>query len=658
MRIRLLVLLGLAFIITSCTPKHADIVVAKFDNHEIKMNEFEKAYEKNVGSLEQAEKDSLSKLENFLDLYVKFKMKLRDAEIRGFGQDPKLIKELNDYKQKIGVSYILEKDIVDPWIDTLYNRRKWEYRVSHIMITTLRGKRTDSAAHQLAESVLDSIKHGASFSEMAKKYSDDRYSKDKGGDIFYITAGIVPWEFEDAVYATDSGKVYPKVVKTRYGYHIIKVTDKRIRIPKIRASHILISYNHHGRTKPDTAAARATIDSVMQQLKAGADFAELAKKYSDDPGSRDKGGDLNWFQRRQMVPQFDEAAFNLKKVGDISGIVQTPYGFHIIKLTGKEGYPSFDVEKDKLKEILKKTRYNDLYNALIDRYKKKYNYNLNDATLSEIVSHTDSIRIGSPVPDLKEFKDKILYSLTGDTVTAGNFLNRLENGSDFTSQLGTKIIITKAVEKFSDDDLLNKAALDLDKVDPNFAALMNDYKNGIYIFKLQDDEVWSKLKQDSTELYKYYDKNKAKFSWPDRVNISEINTKSDSLINYVYFLLKKGENFDTLAAKYTENPKYKKSAGHHGLITANTNFFTKVADSLKVGEFSEPVKFTGGYSIVKLNAVDPAHLKTFEEAKAEVSSAYQDAESKKLEQNYIKSLDKIYNPELYYDKLKEAFKKK
>ena len=653
MRTHLLFLLGLAFVVTSCTPKHADIVVAKFDDHEIKMNEFEKAYEKNAGGLEQAEKDSLSKLENFLDLYVKFKMKLRDAEIRGYDQDPELKKELNDYKQKIGVSYILEKDIVDPWVDTLYNRRKWEYRVSHIMI---RPDSSNEKAKLKAEAILDSIKNGASFEKMAEKYSDDRFSKVKGGDIFYITAGIVPWEFEDAVYATDSGKVYPKVVHTRYGYHIIKITDKRKRIPKIRASHILISYSHNGH-KSDTTAARETIDSVMQQLKAGADFAELAKKYSDDPGSRDKGGDLNWFQRRQMVPEFDEAAFNLKKIGDISDVVQTPYGFHIIKLTGKEDYPAFDSEKEQLKEMLKKTRYQDLYNELVDSYKKKYNYNLDNATLDIVVAHTDSIRIGSPVPDSSQFKDDILYSYSGDSLTAGGFLDRLADDKEYTNQLGTKNLISKAVEKFTADDLLNRAAMDLDKTDTAFAALMNDYKNGIYIFKLQDDEVWSKLNQDSTKLHQFYEKNKQKYMWPDRVDISEIYSKSDSIINYVYSLLQKGEKFDSLATKYTERPEYKASAGHYGLIIANSTYLAKVADSLKPGEFCRPVKDGGGYSIVKLNAVDPSHPKTFEEAKAEVSGAYQDDESKRLEQNYVESLNKIYKPETYNEKLKEAFKK-
>jgi peptidyl-prolyl cis-trans isomerase SurA len=655
MRIYLISLFALAFILTSCTPKQSDIIVASFDNHQIKMKEFEDAYVKNVGSVEQAKKDSLSQLKNFLDLYVKFKMKLRDAEIKGYDQDTVLKNELTDYQRKIGSSYILEKKIVEPWVDTLYNRRKWEYRVSHIMVTTQQGKRSDSAAYQLAQSVLDSIKQGASFEDMAKKYSDDRFSKDKGGDIFYITAGQVPWQFEDAVYATPVGKVYPEVVKTRFGYHIIKVTEKRARVPKIRASHILAAYTNK-KGVSDTAAAKAKIDSVMEQLKNGADFAELAKKYSDDTGTKEKGGDLGFFERRQMVPAFDEAAFNLKKVGDISGIIQSPFGYHIIKLTGKQEYPSLVQDKDDLKKILQKTRYNDLLDSLDAKYEKEYNYHLFDQNLDKIVKATDSLRVGGTSEKLDEIKELPVYSYASDTVTAGKLLDRMSSTSDYSNRFYSKVLFDKAIQKFSNDDLLAAASMDLPKTDKDFADLMEDYKNGIYIFKLQDDEVWSKLNPDSTQLYQYYEQNKDKYKWPDRVDAAEIYVKSDSLAKHLYSLLEKGNNFDTLASKYTERMGYKMHAGHYGLIPVNSNFVAQAADSLTSGEFTEPLKNEGGYSIVKLIKKDPAHVKSFEEAKAEVSSAYQEVESKNLEQNYIESLDKIYKPELNYDALKEAFK--
>jgi peptidyl-prolyl cis-trans isomerase SurA len=236
-RSTILFTLALAFILSSCAPQHADLVVAKFGDNVIKMNEFENAYVKNVGSYDAAKKDSLSKLKSFMDLYLNFKLKLRDAEVRGYGEDAALKQELTDYKKKVGVTYLLEKNIVEPGIKNLYDKRKWELRVSHLMIRP--DSSGEEAARKLTQAILDSIKSGKSFESMVSKYSQDSFSKKDGGDIFYVTAGQLPVEFEDAAYNTPKGQVYPWVVRTKYGFHIIKVTDKKERVPQIRASHIL-----------------------------------------------------------------------------------------------------------------------------------------------------------------------------------------------------------------------------------------------------------------------------------------------------------------------------------------------------------------------------------------------------------------------------------
>ena len=235
----------LSFLIISCSPKHSEIILSKYDDNAVTMGEFEKQYEKNVGNLEAAKNDSLSKYKNFLDLYTNFKMKLRDAYVRGFYSDPELNKELLDYEKKVGVTFLLEKQIVAPAVKDLYNKRKWELRVSHIMIVP--DSSGEEAARKLAQSVLDSIKNGADFSEMAARYSKDRYSAKTGGDIYYFTAGQLPVEFEDAAYSLKPGELYPNIVRTKYGFHIIKLTDKRERVPQIRASHILIPFKRCNR---------------------------------------------------------------------------------------------------------------------------------------------------------------------------------------------------------------------------------------------------------------------------------------------------------------------------------------------------------------------------------------------------------------------------
>ncbi len=656
MRLRVIGLLffALAFILSSCAPEHSQIVLAKFGNQNVKMGEFENAYAKNVGSLEKAKQDSLSQLKNFLNLYVDFRMKLRDAYVRGYDNNPELQNELTDYKKKVGVTYLLEKKLVDPGINTLYDRRKFELRVSHIMI------RPDSTgwdhAKTKAEALLDSLNNGADFATLAEKYSQDTFSKPRGGDIYYITAGDLPYQFEDAAYNTEVGTYYPKVVKSPYGYHIIKVTEKRERVPEIRVSHILASFFKHP-GKADSVDAKAKIDTVMEKLKAGEDFAKLAKEYSDDPGSAKNGGDVGFFKRRMMVQPFDEAAFNLKNIGDVSGIVKTRFGYHIIKLTGKKPYPTFDEDRDNLKKIFKRQRYQDAYDSLVAGLRTKYDYKLNQDTFGAMVGRSDTTKVGQDNPAFDEIKNLTLFTYSDSTVNVGQFLEKLAADNDFSAKPMNPDLLKKAIEKISAGYLLNKEAMGLDKTDPEFASLMKDYRDGIYIFKLQEDEVWNKVKVDSTDLKNYYEKTKDNYVWPDRVNFSEIFTRTDSLAQEYYRQLQNGANFDTLAAKYTERPGYKKLAGNHGLVYAAESDLSQKANQLKSpGDYSKPFNTRGGFAIVKLVAKDPSHLKTFEEAKPEVSGAFQDAESKKLEKNYVQELRNRYNPVIHYDELEKAYK--
>jgi peptidyl-prolyl cis-trans isomerase SurA len=645
---------ALLFLLSSCaTTKHSEIVLAKYDDNKITMGDFENAYAKIAGGPEQAKKDSIDKLKNFLDLYVNFKMKLRDAYIRDYDDDSSLSAELKDYKEKVGVSYLLEKYLVNPAIKKLYERRKWEYRVSHIMFKPEPGKEQETKA--LADAVLDSIKKGASFEDMVQRYSIDPYSKPNGGDIYYVTAGQLPIEFEDAVYQTEPGQVYPEVVKTRFGLHIIKVTEKQPRVPEIRASHIVAAFrNVDG--KIDTAAAKAKIDSVYEKVKAGEDFAELAKEYSDDPASKEKGGDLGYFQRRTMVKPFDEAVFNLK-VGQISDIVETNYGFHIIKLVDKKPYPSFEEDKDNLKKIFEKQSYDIVHKNFVDSLRNKYNYQVNDSTENYFLSKSDSVKLDENHPALEELKNLPLFSYDGRSVSVGEFIGKVADKKNYYGKIISKNLLDEAIKAVSEDYVLDEAASGLDKTDSQFASLMDDYKNGIYIFKLQEDEVWNKIKTDSSSLYQYYLDTKSDYSWPLRVSFAEIYSSKDSLINYYYTLLQNGADFDSLAAAETERPLMKEKHGKYSLDSLGTNPLYKEAAKLQnPGDYSKPIENAGGYSILKLLEKDLPGPKTFEEARADVSGKYQESESKRLDQQYIERLKKRYEPVIYYSELEKAFK--
>jgi len=642
----------IVLIIAGCSPEHSKIVIAEYDNSKITMDEFEKAYAKNVGSFEAATDDSFENFKNFADLYTNFKMKLEDAKSRGYQNDPALNQELMDYKKKVGSSYILEKHLVEPNIKDWYEKRKTEIRASHLMIRV--DSAGEAAASKYAQSLIDSIKNGARFEDMVLKYSQDQFSKPKEGDIFYFTAGQLPFEFEDACYKTEKGKVYPDVVKTKFGYHIIKVTDKKPRVPKIKASHILISYmNAAGEI--DTAAAMLTMDSVLTELKARKDFAEVAKLYSDDTGTKENGGDLGFFERRMMVQEFDEAAFNLE-VGQMSNVVKTNFGLHVIKVTEKETYPSFEADRDNLKNLLKRSRYPELYAELINSYKKEYNYNINESAIQQMIGYNDSTVIGGDMKGADEIGNNTIYSFASNKVTVNEFYSRLRTDTEFSGKKFAEDLLKKGINKYSEEALLEEKALSLDKTDLQFADLMKDYQNGIFIFKLQEEEVWNKVSIDSVKLYNYYQKNMQKYSWQDRVGYTEIYAKKDSVIKHYYSLLKAGENFDSLAAK-TERSQVKDKNGKYDLQVVGSTEFSKIVNNLnEIGDYTEPVPNPGGFSILRLDIKDSARLKTFEEAKPEVSGGFQEFESKRLENEYIDTLKKKYSPVINYDELRKAFK--
>lgn len=641
----------------SCSPDHSKTVVAEYGNEKITLGEFESVYAKNTGGIETAKKDSLSKLKNFLDLYVNFRMKLRDAHLRGFETNPSLMSELKDYKEKIGVSYMLEKDIVEPGIKDLYDKRKYELRVSHIMVGI--DSTGEESARQKAASIIDRINKGEKFEDLAKEFSIDQFSKNNGGDVYYITAGLIFPNFENAAYATEVGKVYQEPVKTRYGFHVIKVTDKRERMPEINAAHILIDFKDS--VKTDTAAAYAKIQDIRKQIIEGADFAAMAAKYSEDPGTSKKGGDLGFFERRMMVKEFDEAAFNLKP-GQVSDIVRSPYGYHIIKMLAAKPYDSYESEKEKLKKLFRKTRYDEAYSNYVGSLKKKYNVKVNDQVKEFIEGRKDSARVGAAYwesPWRAQVKDNALFFVDNQPVAVDSFFNTIQDQQEFAGQLIDKSLLERAIDRVGTDKVLLKEALQLDKRDPQFAELMDDYKNGIFIFKLQDEEVWGKIKPDSTKLYEYYLKTKDNYMWPERVSFSEIYSKSDSLINLYYDRLTKGESFDSLAKKYTERPGYKEKTGMYPLMDVKTSLLSTKANELsRAGDYTKPFRNASAYSIVRLNAKDVKRVKTFEEAKAEVSGAFQESESKRLEEEYLSTLKNKYKPVTYYEKLEEAFKTK
>jgi peptidyl-prolyl cis-trans isomerase SurA len=643
-------------IFSACSSKSSDLLIADFGSYDITKEEFEKAYAKNVGSWEKAEEDSITEYKKFLDLYLNFKMKLRDAEVRDFANNPDMQAELDDYKTKVGISYFKEKELIEPAVKNFYDMRKYELRVSHIMI------RPDTIsmpeAKKIAEDLIARINNGEKFEELAAQYSHDQFSKDSGGDIYWITAGQIIPSFERAAYATEVGSIYPEPVETRYGYHIVKVTDKQERRNKIQARHILINFVDEN-NQPDTANALVLAQEIKAKVDAGEDFVTLAQTFSEDQGTAQKGGDLGFFERRMMVKEFDETAFKLN-VGEVSDIVKTRFGYHIIEVIDEQPYPSFDESKAEVKSLYEKTYFKDDYAKLIGDVKESLNFKVNENFINYASGKYNAFvfKLDYKESDFyNDVKDSIAFSINGKRFTADSLLANVIESKKINNKKMSEAVLREAINEYSEVVALQEKASMLDETNSEFADLMSDYKNGIFIFKLQEEEVWNKIKIEDEELKKFYEKTKENYTWPDRVEFGEIYSRNDSLIQVYYKMINDGTEFDSVAAKYTERFGLKENAGNHGLVEREKNELSKLAYNLSnEGDISEPIKVTNGWAILKLISKIPSGIKTFEEARAETASAFQEHESKRLEEEYISMLKKRYQPNLYYENLEHVFK--
>jgi len=327
-------------------------ILLTIHDRKITKAEFERIYRKNNRNSSIIDKKSL---EEYLDLFINFKLKVIEAKELGLDITASFIKEFEGYRKQLAKPYLIDNKTNEELISEAYKRIKQEVRASHILIRVdINATPEDTLfAYNKTLNIRERLLEGEPFEIVAKRTSDDPSVKNNGGDLGYFTAFQMPYSFETAAYNTNVSELSMPVT-TRFGYHIIKVTDKRVAQGQIKVAHILLTVSQ-GAKQEEKEKARKKIVDIYEQLKNDEDFGELAKKYSEDPGTAKNGGELPWFGvGRIMVREFENAAFALKKNGDISGPVRTSVGWHIIKRIDKKEIESFDEMKTQLENKISK----------------------------------------------------------------------------------------------------------------------------------------------------------------------------------------------------------------------------------------------------------------------------------------------------------------
>jgi peptidyl-prolyl cis-trans isomerase SurA len=629
-----------------------DNVIIKFNNGVVTVDELKKNFQRNPNFM--AYKDSAEFLKNYLNTYATFKMRYWEGLAKGYDKDPQILNEYNENRKRISEERYKIKYLIEPGIQKLYDERKYEYRLSLIMINrdTLSQAKIDSINNEIQ----NKLKKGAKFEDLAVEYSQHPYLKQTKGDIGFTLIGQNPPEADELVVKMKVGEVTPKPLVLPYGIYWIKLTAKNPRYESIRASHILIPYmDNEG--KADTNKAYSLALAIRDSLKKNlVSFDEMAKKYSQDPGSKNNGGDLGFFTRGRMVKEFEDAAFGLK-IGEISDVVKTQFGFHIIKLTDIKPIKSFEEDKENLKKLYQKLAYNKDLEKHKDETLKKNGYRVIFNEYSKLFTVQDTVKaIEYDKSNLKKnFASKVLFKFKNKDYTVDSVYNYVKLKEDDQYDALNDAMMKKAVNLFTDKLFWEVATAEIEKNDMEYKKLIDDFYSGLIVFKLLENEIWNKIVPDSAKQAQYYEQHKNKYLTVNKVNFSEIYTRDSSIAADIYYLIQAGVEFDSLA-KYTEKDNMRKSFGNYGMVPEDYNEVSKFAFTLNEGEVKIYHRNEYGYGVVKCLRKDPVRIKTFDEARNEVALEVQELEQKRLEKELNDYLVNKYKPEIYIEKINLIFK--
>lgn len=463
-----------------------DEVLLTINKEPVYASEFKRVYEKNLDQIKDEEKE----IDKNLELFINYKLKLIEAYQLKLDTNKTYLTELNSYKNQLMAPYLYDKDFKAQLLKQAYERTNEEVRAGHILIAFNKKESDTVAMKQKLNDIKKRIEAGEAFDKLAKEFSDDPSAKVNGGDLGYFSAFRMVYQFEEAAYTTEIGKVSAPF-KTRFGYHILKVTDKRKSRGEVEASHVLI--------RGDETKAKQKIDSLYAQLKAGKiSFEDVAKEYSEDRASGANGGRLPKFGSGRMVLPFENAVFSLNKEGEYSEPFKTRFGWHIVKLIKKHPVKPFEEMKEELQRRIRTTNRENLSTQkLIDDLKKKYNVTENQKNRS-IAKQTKQ---GGYTKEQNELE---VLSIDGTSVKLASFVKFIEN----KNYLG----IDALWEKFKNEKVLNYYKDHLPELYPDYKNTLQEYKDGLLLFDLMKMKVWDKSQNDKEALESYFNNNKAKYN--------------------------------------------------------------------------------------------------------------------------------------------------
>ncbi|MGV6828488.1 MAG: peptidylprolyl isomerase [Flavobacteriales bacterium] len=651
MKKNLSLLLLLVVTFTAVSQKKKDILFT-INQKPVLVSEFKNVYQKNLNLvLDENQKG----IDSYLDLFIDYKLKVEEAYAQKLNEQEAYKKEFDKYENQLAKKYLFETELTEDMAIEAYERGLEEVNADHLLLRVDYDAlpKDTLAAYQKISKIKERALAGEDFTTLVKTESEEPGAKQRGGKLGYFSVFYMVYPFETAAYNTPVGTI-SDIVRTKYGYHILKVNDRRKKEGDIKASHIMIST----KIKDRNFNPKERIFEIYAKLKQGASFDDLAKKYSDDKNSAKNGGRLKRFNRGVLRSKpFEDKAYQLKEIGQISEPIETKFGWHIIRLDEKFPIKTYEESKE---EIYKKIKEGDRLETVLEeennKIKNMYVFHQDKNYLPFFMNYvSDSIlKRKWNYKSIPTQENKELFTIGNKSFTYDDFAQFINERQRLSRPYRNKEIMIKDYQKeFVNKNIRAYFKKNLEKTNPEYASVINEYRNGLLIYDVMNKNIWEKAKNDSIGLIKYYEKNKENYKWKQRVDAIIINTTDKKIAQQAKMLLENNKSEDEIKKTLNKDGKIN--------VIISSGKFEKGSRELpknlepKVGNTSI-YEDEGNYSVIKINEVIPSQIKDFEQVKGKVISSYQN----ELEKKWIQELKNKYNVVINnkaLKKLKKEFNK-
>ncbi len=603
-------------------------VLFTIDKDPVTSQEFLNVFNKNRDIVDEENRKTV---EEYLELYINYKLKLKQAYELQLDTVASYKQELKKYKEQLIGPYLKDSKVTESLVKEAYDRMKNEVNASHILALVkpkALPKDTLKAYNKILEA-REKVVKGTSFEQVAKEYSEDPSAKSNGGNLGYFSTFAMVYPFENAAFGTEVGKV-SMPFKTSFGYHIVKINDKRVSKGEVEVAHIMVQSKNENKV-----SAKEKIDELYAKLQQGDAFEFLAKQHSDDKNSAVRGGRLAKFSTSRMIKSFSDVAFSLENENDFSKPFKTQYGWHIVKLLKKHPIRSYEELKNELsKRIEKSQRATLVGKSIAGKLKKKYAIQLNKESFDAY---------------MKNDTDFIEKNLEMTIVTINEKKIPLDRLISYYGTQKTKTF-KAAYEDFLNEEIITYYKENLENTNEEFASTIQEYRDGLLLFDLLQEKIWTRAEKDTIALQKFFLENRNNYTWKERANLTLAScTKSDKA-EQVRTLLSQGKSIEQIKQELNEG------------ATINVLFSEGI---LEAGDQKLPKNYTfkkgvskvyndekNEFLIVDVKSIIAPALKELKEAKGLVINDFQKA----LESKWISDLNTLYKVKIRKKVLKKLVK--